>query len=100
MKVVKRHRLFALLASFTALAAAAIEPQDATPPAPEPAPPAAESKTPADADAGREQAAEAGSEEELPPLPAAAAPSGPPPQRFNPTEKVRADFPVSFPIDI
>ena len=27
-------------------------------------------------------------------------PSGPPPQRFNPTEKVRADFPVSFPIDI
>ena len=34
------------------------------------------------------------------PLPADAAPAGPPPQRFNPTEKVRADFPVSFPIDI
>ena len=28
------------------------------------------------------------------------APAEPPPQRFNPTEKVRADFPVSFPIDI
>ncbi len=36
----------------------------------------------------------------LPPLPADTVPSGPPPQRFNPTEKVRADFPVSFPIDI
>ncbi len=39
-------------------------------------------------------------EETLPPLPADAAPAGPPPARFNPTEKVRADFPVSFPIDI
>ncbi len=39
-------------------------------------------------------------EEELPPLPPDAVPSGPPPARFNPTEKVRADFPVSFPIDI
>ncbi len=39
-------------------------------------------------------------EEELPPLPPGTVPSGPPPDRFNPTEKVRADFPVSFPIDI
>ena len=39
-------------------------------------------------------------EETLPPLPPDTAPAGPPPQRFNPTEKVRADFPVSFPIDI
>lgn len=39
-------------------------------------------------------------EEELPPLPPDTVPSGPPPTRFNPTEKVRADFPVSFPIDI
>jgi hypothetical protein len=38
--------------------------------------------------------------EVLPPLPADMVPSGPPPARFNPTEKVRADFPVSFPIDI
>jgi len=28
------------------------------------------------------------------------APAGPPPARFEPTEKVRADFDVSFPIDI
>jgi len=26
--------------------------------------------------------------------------TGPTPQRFDPTEEVRADFPVSFPIDI
>ena len=38
--------------------------------------------------------------EELPPLPTDAEPVGPSPERFNPTEKVRADFPVSFPIDI
>jgi hypothetical protein len=28
------------------------------------------------------------------------APSGPSPARFEPTEKVRADFDVSFPVDI
>ena len=39
-------------------------------------------------------------DEQLPPLPAGTRPMGPTPQRFNPTEKVRADFPVSFPIDI
>jgi len=32
--------------------------------------------------------------------PAAPASSGPTPERFEPTEKVRADFDVSFPIDI
>jgi hypothetical protein len=32
--------------------------------------------------------------------PAAAAPKGSSPSRFEPTEKVRADFDVSFPIDI
>jgi hypothetical protein len=31
---------------------------------------------------------------------AAPAPKGPSPSRFEPTEKVRADFDVSFPIDI
>jgi hypothetical protein len=34
---------------------------------------------------------------------ASAAPdrkAGPPPGRFEPTEKVRADFDVSFPVDI
>lgn len=30
----------------------------------------------------------------------APAPKGPSPSRFEPTEKVRADFDVSFPIDI
>lgn len=39
-------------------------------------------------------------EEELPPLPPGTRQVGPTPQRFEPTEKVRADFPVSFPIDI
>lgn len=39
-------------------------------------------------------------DETLPPLPAGVRQTGPTPQRFDPTEKVRADFPVSFPIDI
>jgi hypothetical protein len=39
-------------------------------------------------------------EEELPPLPPEAADAGPPPRIFTPTEKVRADYPVSYPIDI
>lgn len=34
------------------------------------------------------------------PSAAAPAPKGPSPSRFEPTEKVRADFDVSFPIDI
>ena len=34
------------------------------------------------------------------PAGAAPAPKGPSPSRFEPTEKVRADFDVSFPIDI
>jgi hypothetical protein len=63
--------------------------EPAAPDADTAAPPAGEAAKPADAD-----------DEELPPLPPDAAPAGPPPQRFNPTEKVRADFPVSFPIDI
>ncbi len=56
--------------------------------------------------AAKEAAAKAEAEaaavdaEVLPPLPADMVPAGPPPARFNPTEKVRADFPVSFPIDI
>jgi 2-oxoglutarate dehydrogenase E2 component (dihydrolipoamide succinyltransferase) len=98
--------LIVFAASLVVLAASAIEPpKPATPPAatsatgqpakpePEPTPaPAPEETAP--------QAAAAEAEEELPPLPADAAPAGPPPARFTPTEKVRADFPVSFPIDI
>jgi hypothetical protein len=60
--------------------------------APDPAP------EPEDGPAAGAEAPDA--EEELPPLPPDVAPAGPSPQRFNPTEKVRADFPVSFPIDI
>jgi hypothetical protein len=53
-----------------------------------------------EADAKAEAEDKAVDEEVLPPLPADMVPAGPPPARFNPTEKVRADFPVSFPIDI
>lgn len=42
----------------------------------------------------RPPAAEADAAEKAPP------PKGPSPNRFEPTEKVRADFDVSFPIDI
>jgi hypothetical protein len=97
--------LIAIAASSLVLVASAIEapkPAPATPPAKE-----EPSKTPPPAPAEEKPAADpakpspAGEEEEeLPPLPADAAPAGPPPARFNPTEKVRADFPVSFPIDI
>jgi hypothetical protein len=41
-----------------------------------------------------------GAEESLPPLPPEQRTTAPTPQRFDPTEEVRADFPVSFPIDI
>lgn len=102
------RRLIAIAASSLVLAASAIEaPKPAAPPAqppakqePAPAPPSApatEEPAAGEADASRTEEAE---EETLPPLPADAVPAGPPPARFNPTEKVRADFPVSFPIDI
>ena len=101
----------AALFSMTVLVASAIEaPKPAAPaktpasapPAPqepakdEPAtaPPSGDAAKPAETPAPEPE------EEALPPLPPDTEPSGPPPQRFNPTEKVRADFPVSFPIDI
>lgn len=70
-----------------------------------PAQPAAPRSAPAAADGGaasasREPPAAAEVEDEvLPPLPAGTS-RGPTPQRFDPSEKVRADFPVSFPVDI
>ena len=89
------RKLLALTAFLLVIAAAAIEPPQNPAGAPpkqepakqEPANPAPESTEPEE-------------EEELPPLPPDLEPAGPSPQRFNPTEKVRADFPVSFPIDI
>jgi hypothetical protein len=115
----------AMPAALLALAAFAIEApkpasSPATPAQQEPAKPEPEKPEPAQPDAGAgdaEPAPPAGAEpegegeapaatpapaedEELPPLPPGTEPAGPPPQRFDPTEKVRADFPVSFPIDI
>ena len=97
--------VIAIAASSLVLVASAIEaPKPAAPPAAAKEEPG---KSPPPAPAGEEPAADAADasaadeeEEVLPPLPADAAPAGPPPARFNPTEKVRADFPVSFPIDI
>jgi hypothetical protein len=99
------RRLALLAASVYAFAALAIEPPQ--PAAGAPAKPTAQAETesaPAEESAAAEETAPAGetapTEEQLPPLPPDAAPAGPSPERFNPTEKVRADFPVSFPIDI
>lgn len=99
------RRIVAMLAAAAFVAAAAaIEPPPAAPASEEPAPAAGEESSdagePAPAPAPAPAAEEKGDDETLPPLPPDTAPVGPPPQRFNPTEKVRADFPVSFPIDI
>jgi hypothetical protein len=94
--------LIVIAASLMVLAASAIEPpKPATPPPATPSPqqPAEGSPAPKPEPGGPQAAAE-DEEEKLPPLPADTLPAGPPPARFTPTEKVRADFPVSFPIDI
>ena len=99
----------AAFASMTVLVASAIEaPKPAAPAktpakaAPAPQEPAKDEPATAAGDEAKpaETPAPEPEEEALPPLPPDTVPSGPPPQRFNPTEKVRADFPVSFPIDI
>lgn len=98
----------AIAAALLVTAALAIEPpkeKPATPappasaPAPPPAP-AEPAEPPADAPPAQAQAEPEEELEELPPLPPDVVDTGPPPQRFTPTEKVRADFPVSYPIDI
>ncbi|MSQ91851.1 MAG: hypothetical protein EXR87_02800 [Gammaproteobacteria bacterium] len=105
-----RHFIL-LLAALLTTSALAIDPPkpQAPPPATIVSPPVAERPDIADDAkevAAKETAAKAEAEaravddEVLPPLPADMVPAGPPPARFNPTEKVRADFPVSFPIDI
>jgi hypothetical protein len=81
------------------------------PPRPAPSPPAAEPATSeqptsvpapvaAPAPAAREAAEPQADEKAVPAPPAEARRTGPTPQRFDPTEEVRADFPVSFPSDI
>ena len=99
------NRFIALLGLLAVTAAFAIEPPQDPPaaqdtPAAKEAPAAEEPAKPDEPGAKPGEATPQPDEEELPPLPADAAPAGPPPQRFNPTEKVRADFPVSFPLDI
>jgi hypothetical protein len=103
-----------LAASAVIVAALAIEPPQPAPGAPakpdstetEPVPqePSRPESTPGSeakpGEAPAPAAEDEAEEEELPPLPPDTEPVGPSPQRFNPTEKVRADFPVSFPIDI
>ncbi len=104
--------LVAVIATLLVVVAWAIDPPRPQPPA-TPPPPAEQQAKPApvpatgrpdiagaDAKAEARTGDQAEAEETLPPLPADVVPAGPPPARFNPTEKVRADFPVSFPIDI
>lgn len=83
-----------LLAAMLTTAAFAIDPPKPAAERPDIADDAKEAAAKAEAEARAEE------DEVLPPLPADMVPAGPPPARFNPTEKVRADFPVSFPIDI
>ncbi len=106
--------LIVFVASALVFVASAIEvPKQQKPASPPPAEAPAEQppEKPAEAPApapdkiptvptSEQPAAETEDEETLPPLPADGPPAGPPPTRFTPTEKVRADFPVSFPIDI
>jgi hypothetical protein len=66
----------------------------------QPAPTASAAAAPTTAPAAEQPTEPAAEEETLPPLPPDARRTGPTPQRFDPTEEVRADFPVSFPSDI
>jgi len=104
-------KFLALAVSWLVFAAAAIEAPQPAPGAAakddeqqqEPAPPPAGEKPdaapPAAESAAAEEPAPEEDDEKLPPMPADVA-AGPSPGRFTPSEKVRADFPVSFPIDI
>jgi hypothetical protein len=89
--------LFAgVLAAASVLRAQEMPPAAPVPtPAPAPAEPAPAETRPAESTTGESPA------ETNPPAPAdRTRPVGPTPGRFEPTEKVRADFDVAFPIDI
>jgi hypothetical protein len=64
-----------------------------------PPPPAGAAKD-ATKDAGAAGAKDAADDDVDADKPPGKAPTGPSPSRFEPTEKVRADFDVSFPVDI
>jgi hypothetical protein len=66
------------------------------------APPPADAPEDANADADAPEEKSSAEEEEPPPDAAPRTPGvvGPTPEHFEPTEKVRADFDVSFPVDI
>ena len=100
----RRHLLVALLLFAGVLSVVTVlRAQESTPAsAGKQATPASTSATEA-ANSGRDQAPDGETSAKPPanaPDGAAPAPKGPSPSRFEPTEKVRADFDVSFPIDI
>jgi len=97
----RRHLLFALLLFAGVLSVVtALRAQESTPAsAGKAATPASTSGTDAP-NAAREAVPDAAKPPADAPDGAAPAPKGPSPSRFEPTEKVRADFDVSFPIDI
>lgn len=99
--------------ALVAMAALALDPPKTAPATPAQAPAQTEAPPPAGEPPARETPARETpppaeppppqppeDDEQLPPLPPDLRRTGPTPQRFEPTEKVRADFPVSFPIDI
>jgi len=94
----RRSLRLALLAFAGVLAVVTVlRAQETSPPPAQqgsPAPTASATNAPAPAET-QGTAADAGTAQAKP-----AAPTGPSPPRFEPTEKVRADFDVSFPIDI
>lgn len=88
--VVVRTVLLAVLLAGV-IAARAQDSAKSAPPAPAPASTAEGAPAPA-VDAGASKAPAA--------TPPGSRPPAPTQQRFTPSEKVRADFPISFPIDI
>lgn len=106
-----KHPAWWLVAALLAASAWALDPPRPAPApatsgeapveAPAEAPVEASPETaPAAPDAEEPDAAGPQAVEEVPPPAPETRSTGPTPQRFDPSEKVRADFPVSFPIDI
>ena len=94
----RRHLLLALLLFAGVLSVVTVLRAQESAPAPA-ATPATPANAAREATPSGESSAQpaAGAPDGAAPAP---APKGPSPSRFEPTEKVRADFDVSFPIDI